>query len=108
MEVLHLTQEVDFVQGEIYSVCIRGIQIFSREVMDDLFIFFPESKNPFGGENISVEHIIFNKLLPVHYYDNCYLTNHTFEELRQYMIDTYKDFKDDEPVTILRFFVNAE
>ena len=105
METLNFKQKVDFKQGEIYSVCLRGARRCSKGADFDLYLYSKDAEQPELGNIVSQKQFRFCDLNNSHCVDNYDDSAKTIDGLNAAMNNCYDDFEINEIVTILRFEV---
>lgn len=105
METLNFKQKVDFKQGKVYSVCLRGARRYSKGADFDLYLYSKDAENPEIGNIVSQKQFRFCDLKESHCVDNYDDSAKTIDGLKDAMNNCYDDFELNEIVTILRFVV---
>ena len=105
METLNFKQKVDFKQGEVYSVCLRGARRYSKGADFDLYLYSKNAEKPEIGNIISQKQFRFCDLNDSHCSDNYDIKAKTINGLTDAMNNCYDDFELNEIVTLLRFDV---
>ena len=105
METLNFKQKVDFKQGEVYSVCLRGARRYSKGADFDLYLYSKNAEKPEIGNIVSQKQFRFCDLNDSHCSDNYDIKAKTINGLTDAMNNCYDDFELNEIVTLLRFDV---